>query len=372
VRLLSRDPVTGLHRLRLETPSDLWRISRLVRAGDLVGASTTRRDPEAPEDVPGAERSRRRVYLTVRTEQVEFHGFSGHVRITGPIVEGPFDIGRHHTLDLTEGDDVTILKPTLGAGDRALLDEGLSGKGEPTIVVASVDWGDSSVVRLRGRAIEPLADVRRTIAGKQFGGGPVERDRAAYLDDLFGVVVREAEGANALVISGPGFLKENLARRLQEKAPALAKKTRVYPTSESGRAGVDELLRSGRASEVLAASVAAEEAEVVERLIRALATGTRAAVGRAEVAEAIEAGAVETVLVSDELLTDPEIARLLDLSRAGRGRVFLVRADEAAGKKLTALGGIAAVLRYDWTSPGRATGSPGSPRAAPRTGASSP
>ena len=141
MRLLSRDPVTGLHRLRLETPSDLWRISRLVRPGDIVGASTTRRDPEAPADVPGAERTRRWVYLVIRTEQVEFHGFSGHVRLTGPIVEGPFDIGRHHTLDLAEGDDVAILKPTLGAGDRALLDEGLSGKGEPTIVIASVDWG---------------------------------------------------------------------------------------------------------------------------------------------------------------------------------------------------------------------------------------
>jgi protein pelota len=372
VRLLSRDPTTGLHRLRLETPSDLWRLSRLVRSGDLVGASTTRRDPEAPEDVPGAERTRRRVFLTIRTEQVEFHGFSGHVRLTGPIVEGPFDIGRHHTLDLTEGDEVVILKPTLGAGDRALLDEGLSGKGEPAIVVAAVDWGDSSVVRVRGRAIEPLADVRKTIAGKQFGVASVERDRAAYLDELFAVVAREAETASALVIAGPGFLKEQLVRRVQEKAPALAKRTRVYPTSESGRAGVDELLRSGRASEVLAASVAAEEAEIVEALVRALATGTRAAVGRSEVAEAIDVGAVETLLVSDVLLADPEVAALLDRARSGRGRVFLVRADEAAGKKLTALGGIAAVLRYDWTSAGRATGSPGSPRAAPRSGASGP
>ncbi len=369
MRLLSRDPATGLHRLRLETPSDLWRIARLVRPGDRVGASTTRRDPEAPEDVPGAERSRRRVFLTIRTEQVEFHGFSGHVRFTGPIVEGPFDVGRHHTLDLTEGDEIAVLKPTLGAGDRALLDEGLSGRDEPTIVVASVDWGDSSVVRVRGRAIEPVADVRRTIAGKQFGVGPVERDRAAYLDDLYAVVVREGEAANALVIAGPGFLKEQLVRRVQESAPALAKRTRVYPTSESGRAGVDELLRSGRASEVLAASVAAEEAGIVEQLVRALATGRRAAVGRAEVAEAIDGGAVETLLVSDALLGDPEVASLLDRARAARGRVFLVRADGDAGKKLQALGGIAAVLRYDWTSAGRATESPGSPRAAPRSGA---
>ena len=92
MRLLHHDRSTGVYRLRLETPSDLWRIARLVRPGDRVGASTTRRDPEAPEDVAGAERARRRVFLTVRAEQIEFHGFSKHVRITGPILEGPFDI----------------------------------------------------------------------------------------------------------------------------------------------------------------------------------------------------------------------------------------------------------------------------------------
>ena len=93
-----------------------------------VGSSTTRRDPEAPEDVPGAQRERRRVWLVIQVEQVETHDFSGHGRLTGPIVEGPFDIGRHHTLDLFTGDDLTLLKEEVTAADRALLDEGLDNR----------------------------------------------------------------------------------------------------------------------------------------------------------------------------------------------------------------------------------------------------
>ena len=372
MRLLHRDPTTGTLRLRLETPSDLWRIARFVRPGETVGASTTRRDPEAPQDVPGAERSRRRVYLAIRAEQVEFHGFSKHVRITGPIVEGPFDIGRHHTLDLAEGEDVTIVKPEPSAGERSLLDEGLEHRGDATIVVAAVDWGDSSVLRLRGRAIEPVADVRRTISGKRFESGQGEKDRTAYLEELVGLIAREAASANALVLCGPGFLKEAVARRLAEVAPEVARRLRVYPTSEGGRVGVDELLRSGRASEVLRASVAAEEAEVVEQLVRAVATGTRAAVGRAEVAEAVDAGAAETVLVSETLLPEPEVVGVLDRARSARARLFVVRAEDAPGKRLAGFGGIAAILRYDWTSESRPTRSPGPPRAAPRTDASGP
>jgi protein pelota len=370
VRLLHRDPSTGLLRLRLESPSDLWRVARLVRPGDLVGGSTTRRDPEAPADVPGAERTRRRVWIVVVAEQVEFHGFSKHVRVTGPIREGPFDLGRHHTLDLQEGDELTVLKPSLSASDRLLLDEGVAGTGEPTILLAAVDWGDSSLVRLRGRAIEPVADLKRTIAGKRYEGGQGEKDRTAYVEELVTLLRREGPSATAVVVAGPGFLKEELARRLHEVDSPLASKLKVYATAESGRVGVHELLKSGRATEVLRGSVAAEEAEFVERLVRSLALGTRAAVGRREVAEAVEAGAVETLLVLETLLPDPEVVRVLDAARAARARLFIVREEGENGAKLAGLGGVAAILRYDWTSPSRgATGSPGPPRGAPRSGA---
>ncbi len=341
-----------------------------MRPGDLVGGSTTRRDPEAPAEVPGAERTRRRVWIVVQAEQVEFHGFSKHVRITGPIREGPFDIGRHHTLDLTEGDEVTVLKPALSAGDRVLLDEGVAGSGEPTILVAAVDWGDSSIVRIRGRAIEPVADLKRTIAGKRYEGGQGEKDRATYVGELLEVLRREGPSATAVLVAGPGFLKEAVAHRLQEEDPKVAAKVKVYATAEAGRVGIHELLKSGRASEVLRGSVAAEEAEMVEQLVRSLATGVRAAVGPREVAEAVEAGAVETLLVLETHLAEAATLTVLDAARAARARLFIVREEGESGTKLAGLGGVAAILRYDWVSPSRGTtGSPGSPRAAPRSGA---
>ena len=348
MRLIHRDPTTGLLKLRLETSSDIWRLARLVRPGDLTGASTTRRDPEAPEGAPAAQRERRRVWLVVRAEQVEFHEFSRHVRITGPIVEGPFDIGRHHTLDLTDGEEVSVLKPELTSGDRALLDEGLAVRTEPRLVLAAVDWGESTIVRLRGRSIDPVADVNRTLAGKRYAIGQAQKDREGYVEQLVELLLKELPEAQALVIAGPGFLKEELAKRLIERLPSARSKTKVVPTAESGRSGVQELLRSGRAGEILAGSVAAEEADLVEQLTRAVGGGQRAAIGPVEVGEAVDGGAVETLLVSESLLVDPTATGILDRARGGRGRVFIVRDDSEAGKRLTGLGKIAAILRYDW------------------------
>ena len=358
MRLIHQDPASGLLKLRLETASDLWRIARLIQPGERVGASTTRRDPEAPEDAPAAHKERRRVWLVVRAEQVEFHEFSRHVRVTGPIVEGPFDIGRHHTLDLVEGEEVSLQKERLTGGERALLEEGLHARGEPRLVLASVDWGESTVVRLIGRSVEPVADVNRTLAGKRFGGSQPEKDRAAYVAELVGLLTKEVPEAAALVIAGPGFLKEEVAKRLVEACPPAKKKLRVLATSESGRVGVDELLRSGRAAEALQGSVAAEEADLVERLVTALGGGKRAAVGVREVSEAVDQGAIETLLVLEELLRDPELAPVLDRAREAKARIFIVRSGGPGGKRLEALGRVGAILRYDWSSP--------TPRGGPR------
>ena len=348
MRLLHQDPATGFLKLRLETPSDLWRIARLIRTGDRVGASTTRRDPEAPADTPGAQRERRRVWLVVRTEQVEFHGFSRHVRVTGPIVEGPFDLGRHHTLDLADGEEVTVTKEGLSPADRMILEEGLASRGDPKVVIAAVDWGESSIVRLRGRAVEPVVDLNRTLAGKRFKGGQGEKDRAEYIEEVVGAVAREGADAQSLIVAGPGFLKEDVARRLLEGDPSLKARLKVYPTAESGRVGVEELLRSGKATEALAGAVAAEESERVEALVLALAGGRRAAVGLSEVSEAASQGALETVLVSEALLRSPEVEPILEGARRSRARVLVVREEGEAGRRLRSLGNIGAILRYDW------------------------
>ncbi len=351
VRLIHQDPAVGLLKLRLETPSDLWRIARLIVPGERVGASTTRRDPEAPAETAAAHKERRRIWLVVRAERVEFHGFSHHVRVAGPIVEGPFDLGRHHTLDIGPEDELTLLKERLTPADRALLEEGLAAKGEPRVVIACVDWGESSIVRLRGRAVDPVADINRTLPGKRYALAGAHRDRRAYVEEVLELLDGEVEGASTLVLAGPGFLKEELAHDLLERHPGARKKLRVLATAESGRVGVDELLRSGRASEVLAGTAAAEEADLVERLIASLAGGKRAAVGPRECREAIEAGAAETLLVSEELLRDPEVAPLLEKAREARARLFVVREDGAAGRRLAGLGRIGAILRFDWTSP---------------------
>src|SRR6266705_3389470 len=190
----------GPDPMRVENRDDLWHLHNLVLPGDLVRASTTRREEVKSDKVRPERGEKVRVTLTIRVEGVEFQAFSDRLRITGVIVEGPQDLGRHHTLNVAVEDVLSVIKA----------------------------WHPHEL------------------------------------------------------------------RRIDE----------------------------------------------------AVATNRPCAYGPAEVAEAIEAGAVETLLVSDAVVRNPGIEDLMRSAESARGAVVLVSRHHEAGQKLEALGGIAALLRF--------------------------
>ncbi len=347
VQVLAIDKKTNFLKLRVETGSDLWRLSHLVLPGDSLGAFTHRRDPEAPSDTPEAQKERRPVFLSVRVEKIEFHEFSGHLRITGPITEGPFDIGRHHTLDLEEGAVVSLTKPELRAADWALLEEGQKGKHEPRLLVVCLDWSEGAIVRIRGRSMEVVVENTRRGTGKyvKSGGAKREKEDTQYLEGIATILEKEVAEAQGLVISGPGFCKESLAKlwrsRKRPGPPPV-----VESTSEAALIGVNELLRSGKAEQALSGSLSAEEAREVERLVSLLGTPNMTAVGAAGVQTVAGSGAVELLLALDNRLREPAIGKCLDSVRSSGGRILIVRHEGEPGRRLQALGGVAAILRY--------------------------
>ena len=110
MRVLKRDLREGEIKLRLESMDDVWHLHNLVFPGELVRAVTFRREEGIADKIRPERMEKRRVYLGIRVEDVEFHAFSDRLRISGTIVEGEMDVGQHHTLNLTVGDDLAIVK----------------------------------------------------------------------------------------------------------------------------------------------------------------------------------------------------------------------------------------------------------------------
>ena len=110
MRVLHQDRKAGEIKLMVDNLDDLWHLYNIINVGDMIISLTFRRD-EAKTDKIRAERAeKKRMVLGIKVEKVEFSESDSRLRILGVIIEGPQDLGAHHTLNIGEGDSLTIRK----------------------------------------------------------------------------------------------------------------------------------------------------------------------------------------------------------------------------------------------------------------------
>lgn len=341
MRVLHRDPRTGEIKVRVENPDDLWHLHNLILPGDAVRASTYRRE-EVKSDKLRPERGEKvRVTLTIRVEGVEFQAFSDRLRITGVIGEGPQDLGRHHTLNVGVDDVLSIIK-TWRPHELRRVDEAVAAAQKPLVAFLSLDDEEALLAQLRQYGVRELATIRAPGHGKMFPSGDA---KAVFFDDVL-AHLRTTDVGEALVVVGPGFTREAFLEYLKAREPTLAGRVHAHGTAHAGMQGIQEALRAGVGTKVFGESRVGYETGLVEKVLAAIATSRPVAYGPAEVDEAAEAGAIETLLVSDAVVRNPGIEDLMRVVESARGQVVLVSRHHEAGQKLQALGGIAGLLRF--------------------------
>ncbi len=341
MRVLHRDPKTGEIKVRVENADDLWHLHNLVQEGDLVRASTYRREDVKTDKVRPERGEKVRVTLTIRVEGVEFQAFSDRLRITGVIVEGPQDLGRHHTLNVASEDVLSIMK-TWKPHELQRIEEAVAAAQKPLVSFLSLDDEEALLAHLRQYGVRELATIRAPAHGKMFPSG----DGASVFFQEIHAKLRATDLGEALVVVGPGFTRDAFVEYVKARDPPLASKIHMHGTAHAGMQGIQEALRSGVGAKVFGETRVGYETQLVEKLLEAIATDRPCAYGVAEVAEAVDAGAVETLLVSDAVVRDAGIEDLMRAVESARGAVVLVSRHHEAGQKLEGLGGIAALLRF--------------------------
>ncbi|VVB90777.1 eRF1 domain 3 [uncultured archaeon] len=118
--------------------------------------------------------------------------------------------------------------------------------------------------------------------------------------------------------------------------------------------GFQEVLRRGAVDRIMQESRIGREAILIEELMKEISIDGKAAYGIAEVRNAQSLGAVETLLITDELLRSERetdsIDRFLKDVEHSQGRIVVFSTEFEPGKKLESLGGIAALLRFKVTA----------------------
>jgi protein pelota len=326
----------GEIRLFAESVDDLWHLSHLVRPGDLVFATTFRSVELVQDKIRPEKPEKRPVRLGIRVEGVAFHPYANRLRISGVIQHG-VDEGSHHTINLDAGSELSVIK-TWRQVDLDRIERAVKASTSGAVHILAVEEGEAELYRIRQFGPEIVTTV---VQGSSKGSDPGGR---ANLFERLAALVGEVTGT--VVIAGPGFVKDEVAKYLKEKIPDLKDRCITVETKRSGRGAVTEALGKGVLEKITGDLQLKREAELLDTFLERMGKGEPVAYGRAEVEEAVSAGAAEQVLVIDDMVRNRNIADLLERAERTRARVTVFSSLFDPGAQLLALGGIAAILRY--------------------------
>lgn len=325
-----------------ETLDDLWHLKYIIEKGDLVFSVTKRKAEGSTDKLRPEKVEKKTVRLGIRVEDVEFHKFSNRLRVHGTIEHG-MDVSSYHTLNIEDGVNLSINK--IWKKDQLeRVNEAEAAAKRPKVVIVGIEEGDADIGLVRHYGIEIYSHITQS-SGK--GEGTL---REVFFKMILDQLKHAAAESETIVVAGPGFTKEDFMKYLRSNEPEMAEGVLTEDTSSIGMSGFQEVLRRGAVDRIMEESRIARESSLMEELLKEIALDGKAAYGPEEVKKALDYGAIETLLVADEMLRlereKGNIDSLLMAVERAQGKVVVFSTEFEPGQKLHALGGIAALLRY--------------------------
>lgn len=350
MKIVKQDTKDGIIEVIPETLDDLWHLSHIVEVSDNVSSKTTRRIQDNTGDKLRSDRGvKKTFYLGIDVESINFHLFTGKLRLTGVITRGPEDLiplGSHHTLEVKLNTPLTIkkLKWPKWALKRLKQAIGASKKLSAIIVVIEDDTATLGLMRQFG--IEYYGPVKGNISGKRILDKNRNKNIIKFYESIIDSI-NKFDSIQNIIIAGPGFYKNDFYDYIKDKHKDLASKSIIESTGTGGRVGIHEVLKKGTVEKLTVENRVASEMGAINGLLEEIAqNSSKVAYGLDETTDAINLGAVERLFILDKMVATNNLGHQMDMVENMKGDVMVISSEHDGGKQLESLGGIAAILRY--------------------------
>ena len=384
-RSINRDG-SGSVVLYPEEPEDMWHAYNLIRPSDLLTASAIRR--VTSESATSTTSQRVHTNLTIKVKSLDFDAQAGQLHVSGQIArENKFTkIGQFHTLDLELLRNFTLTKEIEDEGEgwdsvaRAQLEEAVDQTRGTEAVAVVMQEGMANICFITQFQTVLRQRVEVSVPRKRAGVGR-SADHDKGLQKFFGVVLETllrqleilVEGKDSgttfpILLASPGFTAAGFLKYVNEQAQLkgdkltqdlVKRKAFVVVHSSSGHLhSLTEVMQSPEVLATLKDTKYARETALMDQFFDLLRKDDgRAWYGHKEVEAAVEREAVGrgggVLLMSHDLFRSQDIAtrrrwvRLVDQVRDQYGgEVRILSSDHESGKRLEALGSLAAILTF--------------------------
>jgi protein pelota len=326
----------GEIRLFPESIDDLWHLRHLISPGDLVFATTFRSVDTATDKIRPEKAEKRPVRLGIRVERVEFSEHGIRLRLTG-IIEHGVDTGAYHTINVETGFEISVIRQWRPI-DLERIERAVKASVFGVIHVLTIEEGEAELFRLRQYGPESVITIT---AGSGKGG---ETDtRNSFFEQ---VLMPLSAVSGPLIIAGPGFIKDDFIKFAKNRSSLAVDRAMVVETRRTGRGAVQEVIGKGVLDTLMNDLQLSREVKLMDEVLLRISQNGAVAYGISEVREAVGFGAADQVLVADTLLHNDGITQIIQKAETMRATIVVLSSDFEPGERLTALGGIAALLRY--------------------------
>ncbi len=341
MKILKKDLKNGKVIVQAQGLDDLWCLSQVVGKGDVVIGKTTRK-----VRMGSAEEAVKKQYvLSIAVDSVEFKDQA--LRLSGITTEPKEDVpkGAHHTISIEPAETLTIIKERWPKYQIDRLVEATEEQLKALIVI--FDRESCTLARLKSRGYEVVSELKGKVKKKDYQTIP----GANFYREIIASVKAydERNKPDRIIFASPAFWKEELMNELTNdpSSDTIRKKSITATCSSVGENAIEEILKRPEMETVLANAMAAKETRIVEEIMTGIARDGKVAYGRKEVEEAVHAGAVEKLVITDvKIYKDATMECLMRKAEESGARIFIVNSENSAGQKLDSLGGMAAMLRY--------------------------
>lgn len=336
MKVLEFNEKKGIMKLHVEDEDDLWTIHMILNKGDRVIARTSR-------DVGLGNESRRvSMIMELQVEYTEFQAFTTRLRIHGIVLDAPerYGIkGSHHTINLDIGDEIVIIKDKWSK--YALQRIYKQAEKRSKILIALVDFDEYLIAIPMAQGIKILQEKSLETPNKE-EEGIIENNAKEVAKEIDNYV--KLYQPDAIIIAGPGPFKEIVRSML----PSSKVKIYLDSVSAANRAGLNEILKRDVIDQVMRDYEISKSVKDVEKALYLLSKSPDlVAYGIEEIKNASALGAVDTLLVLEDLITESqEVQNLMEEVEKRGGKVEIIPRDSPVYFQVKNLTGLIALLRF--------------------------
>jgi protein pelota len=352
MKIKHKDLKKGEIKVEITSLEDLWYLSNIIDVNDTLKGKTLRKIKLGEGTDRNTKVVKKAVFLDIHVERVDFHKYSSSLRVSGKIIQGTEDVpkGSYHTFDINIESILTLTKKEWLKYQLDKINEACSEKMDNILIVA-MDRDEASFALLSTTGYKMLSEIKGEVSKKEY--------KETKGKDFYAEVVKNIEeyaqrfSVKNIILASPAFWKEEALKALKKKNSNLAKQVTLATSNNTGKNGIEEVLKRDEVKTVLKRDRTSKETQIVEQVFKEVSTNGAVAYGLKEVKQAADATAIKELLLTDDFIQKKraeesfaEVDKIMRSVDKAKGSVHIISTEHDAGKKLDGLGGIAAILRY--------------------------